>query len=215
MKQQTGNQGKFITLEGSEGCGKTTNMEYIEQLLNGAGIELVITREPGGTPLGETLREILLDSNQTAMSEDTELLLMFAARAQHLHEKIQPALDAGKWVLCDRFVDATYAYQGGGRGISPQRITTLDRWVLDSFKPDLTLYLDISVEQGLKRAEARAEFDRFEREKIDFFERVRSGYLDRVAADSDRFRVIDAGKPLEEVQRSIKTHIDQFVSISK
>jgi len=212
MSAQNGSRGKFITLEGSEGCGKTTNMEYIEQQLKDAGIELVVTREPGGTPLGETIRKILLDSNQTTMSEDTELMLMFAARAQHMHEKIKPALDAGKWVLCDRFVDATYAYQGGGRGISQQRIAALDSWVLDNFKPDLTLYLDISVAQGLKRAEVRAELDRFEREKIDFFERVRQGYLERVAADPDRFRVIDASEPLEQVQHSIKSQIEQFIS---
>lgn len=211
MKQSTENPGRLITLEGSEGCGKTTNMAYIEQLFDEAGIELIVTREPGGTPLGETIREILLDSRQTAMSEDTELLLMFAARAQHMHEKIQPALEQGKWVLCDRFVDATYAYQGGGRGISQQRIDILDRWVLDSFRPDLTLYLDISVEQGLKRAAARAELDRFEREKLDFFERVRAGYLNRVAADPERFRVIAAGEPLEQVQGSIKGHIEQFI----
>ena len=141
MRQTNIQQGKFITLEGSEGCGKTTNMEYIQQLLNDAGIELVVTREPGGTPLGETIREILLDSSQTAMSEDTELMLMFAARAQHMHEKIKPALDAGKWVLCDRFVDATYAYQGGGRGISQQRIAILDNWDLKGPKlvPNLTV----------------------------------------------------------------------------
>lgn len=212
MIQTSVQQGKFITLEGSEGCGKTTNMAYIEQLLNDAGVELVVTREPGGTPLGETIREILLDSSQTAMSEDTELMLMFAARAQHMHEKIKPALDAGKWVLCDRFVDATYAYQGGGRGLSLERINALDNWVLDGFKPDLTLYLDISVEQGLKRAEARAELDRFEREKLDFFERVRSGYLDRVSADPERFRVVDASEPLEPVQQSINSHINQFLN---
>ena len=190
-------------------------MAHIEQLLEDAGIELVVTREPGGTPLGETIREILLDSKQTAMSEDTELMLMFAARAQHMHEKIKPALDAGKWVLCDRFVDATYAYQGAGRGINQQRIAILDNWVLDSFKPDLTLYLDISVEQGLKRAEARAELDRFEKEKLDFFERVRSGYLARVAADPERFRTIDASEPLLQVQHSIKLHIEQFISASQ
>ena len=203
--------GKFITLEGSEGSGKTTNMAYIEQLLEEAGVELIVTREPGGTPLGETIREILLDSRQTSMSEDTELMLMFAARAQHMHEKIRPALDAGKWVLCDRFVDATYAYQGGGRGISLERIGKLDSWVLNGFKPELTLYLDIGVAQGLKRAEARAELDRFEKEKIDFFERVRSGYLNRVEAEPERFRVVDASEPLEQVQRSIKSHIEQFI----
>ncbi len=203
--------GKFITLEGSEGSGKTTNMAYIEQLLEEAGVELIVTREPGGTPLGETIREILLDSRQTSMSEDTELMLMFAARAQHMHEKIRPALDAGKWVLCDRFVDATYAYQGGGRGISLERIGKLDNWVLNGFKPELTLYLDIGVAQGLKRAEARAELDRFEKEKIDFFERVRSGYLNRVEAEPERFRVVDASEPLEQVQRSIKSHIEQFI----
>jgi len=211
MAQAMVKPGKFITLEGSEGSGKTTNMAYIEQLLEEAGVELIVTREPGGTPLGETIREILLDSRQTSMSEDTELMLMFAARAQHMHEKIRPALDAGKWVLCDRFVDATYAYQGGGRGISLERIGKLDNWVLNGFKPELTLYLDIGVAQGLKRAEARAELDRFEKEKIDFFERVRSGYLNRVEAEPERFRVVDASEPLEQVQRSIKSHIEQFI----
>jgi len=211
MAQAMVKPGKFITLEGSEGSGKTTNMAYIEQLLEEAGVELIVTREPGGTPLGETIREILLDSRQTSMSEDTELMLMFAARAQHMHEKIRPALDAGKWVLCDRFVDATYAYQGGGRGISLERIGKLDSWVLNGFKPELTLYLDIGVAQGLKRAEARAELDRFEKEKIDFFERVRSGYLNRVEAEPERFRVVDASEPLEQVQRSIKSHIEQFI----
>jgi dTMP kinase len=212
MSAANGYPGKLITLEGSEGCGKTTNMGYIEQLLREAGIALEVTREPGGTPLGETIREVLLDSTQTAMSEDTELLLMFAARAQHMHEKILPALQAGKWVLCDRFVDATYAYQGGGRGISMERINLLDNWVLNHFKPDLTLYLDIGVAQGLKRAEARAELDRFEKEKHDFFERVRSGYLERVKADPDRFGVVDASEPLEQVQRAIKLQIEQFVN---
>ena len=215
MSQEMSHRGKFITLEGSEGCGKTTNMAYIEKLLDDAKVELVVTREPGGTPLGETIREILLDRKQTSMSEDTELMLMFAARAQHMHEKIKPAIDAGKWVLCDRFVDATYAYQGNGRGINLQRIATLDNWVLDSFKPDLTLYLDISVEQGLKRAEARAELDRFETEQIDFFERVRSGYLERVKNDPERFRVIDAGESLEQVQRSIKSQIDTFIRTAR
>ncbi len=215
MNKSGAQKGKFITLEGSEGCGKTTNMSYIEQLLNEAGVELIVTREPGGTPLGETLRTILLDSSQTTISADTELMLMFAARAQHMHEKIEPALDDGKWILCDRFVDATYAYQGGGRGFDLKRIAALDHWVLGGFRPDLTLYLDIGVEQGLKRAEARAELDRFEREKPDFFERVRSGYLDRVAADPDRFRVVDAGEPLEQVEQSIKRHIDQFLGSNR
>ena len=162
-------RGRFITLEGSEGSGKSTNLNYIHQRLQQAGLEVILTREPGGTPLAEKIRELLLDKQNTAMVSDTELLLMFAARAQHLNELIIPALEQGKWVLCDRFTDATYAYQGAGRGIAHDRIAQLETWVQGELRPDLTFFLDLPVAQGLARAGERAELDRFEREEIDFF----------------------------------------------
>lgn len=161
-------KGRFITVEGTEGVGKSTNMAFIEDWLIKAGKELVITREPGGTELGEVLRQILLDAKEKTMSDDTELLLMFASRAQHLQEVIKPALYAGKWVLCDRFTDSTYAYQGGGRGIDMSRIAQLEQWVQADLRPDMTFILDLPVAIGLKRAGKRSEPDRFELEKHDF-----------------------------------------------
>ncbi len=205
-------RGRFITLEGSEGAGKSTNLSYIHQRLQQAGLEVVLTREPGGTPLGETIRELLLDHRQQAMASDTELLLMFAARAQHLNELIIPALDAGKWVLCDRFTDATYAYQGAGRGIANERIAQLEQWVQGELRPDLTFFLDLPVAQGLARAGERAELDRFEREEIDFFERVRQGYLSRADAQPQRYRVVDASPALPEVQAQLATIIDNYLA---
>ena len=196
--------GKFITIEGIEGVGKSTNLAFIESILSDAGKQVVVTREPGGTPLSETIREILLDVNQKGMSSDTELLLMFAARAQHLGELIKPALQAGKWVLCDRFTDATYAYQGGGRHISVERITALENWVQGELRPDLTLLLDIPVEAGLQRAAGRGEPDRFEQEKVEFFQSVRDVYLDRASKEPDRFRIIDTSPDLPTVQRAIR-----------
>lgn len=196
-------RGKFITLEGSEGSGKSTNLAYIRDWLAAKGIDLVVTREPGGTPLAEAIRTMLLDHRNSAMCSDTELLLMFAARAQHLSELIVPALDAGRWVLCDRFTDATYAYQGGGRGIAHERIAQLESWVQGALRPDLTLFLDVPVDIGLQRASARGEPDRFEREKLEFFERVRAAYLMQARQSQDRYRVIDASLPLNEVQRQI------------
>ena len=205
-------RGRFITLEGSEGSGKSTNLSYIHQRLQQAGIEVVLTREPGGTPLGETIRELLLDHRQQAMASDTELLLMFAARAQHLNELIVPALEAGKWVLCDRFTDATYAYQGAGRGIANERIGLLEQWVQGELRPDLTFFLDLPVAQGLARAGERAELDRFEREEIDFFERVRQGYLSRAEAQPQRYRIVDASPQLPEVQAQLDRIIDDYLS---
>ena len=205
-------RGRFITLEGSEGSGKSTNLNYIHQRLQQAGIEVVLTREPGGTPLGESIRELLLDHRQQAMASDTELLLMFAARAQHLNELIIPALNCGKWVLCDRFTDATYAYQGAGRGIANERIALLEQWVQGDLRPDLTFFLDLPVAQGLARAGARAELDRFEREEIDFFERVRQGYLSRAEAQPLRYRVVDASPALPEVQAQLETIIDNYLA---
>lgn len=203
--------GRFITLEGSEGCGKSTNLEYIRSWLERTGKTVVVTREPGGTRLGEAIRGLLLDHRNGEMCDDTELLLMFAARAQHLHEVVQPAVAAGKWVLCDRFTDATYAYQGGGRGISSERIRTLERWVQGELRPDLTVLLDIPVEQGLVRASGRSEPDRFEREQAAFFERVRNTYLGRAAAEPRRFRVVDASLPLAQVQQQLDKLLMDYV----
>ena len=204
-------QGLFITIEGTEGVGKSTNMAYIESWLNKAGKELVITREPGGTELGEKLRAVLLDAKEQSMCDDTELLLMFAARAQHLQEVILPALDAGKWVLCDRFTDSTYAYQGGGRGIDEARIAQLEQWVQGDRRPDMTLILDLPIDVGLKRAGKRSEPDRFELEKYDFFNKVRNSFLARAAADPQRYAVIDASPAINEVQQSIQAVLEKMV----
>ena len=204
-------QGLFITVEGTEGVGKSTNMAYIESWLNKAGKELVITREPGGTELGEKLRAVLLDAKEQSMCDDTELLLMFAARAQHLQEVILPALDAGKWVLCDRFTDSTYAYQGGGRGIDEARIAQLEQWVQGDRRPDMTLILDLPIDVGLKRAGKRSEPDRFELEKYDFFNKVRNSFLARAAADPQRYAVIDASPAINEVQQSIQAVLEKMV----
>jgi dTMP kinase len=197
-------KGKFITIEGGEGAGKSTNIPFIESYLTEKGVELVMTREPGGTPLSERIREILLDKNETAMSDDTELLLMFAARAQHLDQLIRPALAQGKWVICDRFTDATYAYQGGGRAIEFERIAQLENWVQGSLRPDLTIIFDLPVEIGMERAGKRSDPDRFEQENLDFFQRVRQCYLDRARAAPERYAIIDASPNLDAVQASIE-----------
>ena len=205
-------KGLFITLEGGEGAGKSTQLAYVQQLLESAGKTIHVTREPGGTPLSEQIRALLLDHKQSAMSADTELLLMFAARAQHLAELIRPALDAGEWVLCDRFTDATYAYQGGGRGIDVSRIAVLEDWVQGSLRPDLTLLLDLPVAVGMARAGERGELDRFEREQQDFFERVRQAYLARAEAEPQRYRVLDAAQGIEAVQRQIDSVLAPFLA---
>ena len=196
-------RGLFITLEGGEGAGKSTQLAYVRSRIEAAGIPLQMTREPGGTPLAERIRELLLDHRQTAMASDTELLLMFAARAQHLAERIKPALASGEWVLCDRFTDATYAYQGGGRGIDTARIAVLEDWVQEGLRPDLTLLLDLPVEVGMARAGQRGELDRFEREQQDFFQRVRSAYLARAEREPERFRIIDASQDIAGVQAQL------------
>jgi dTMP kinase len=195
--------GIFITVEGIEGVGKTTNMEYLQQLILAAGRELVVTREPGGTPLGEAIRGLLLDPQYRGMDPDCELQLMFAARAEHLDKVIRPAIDAGRWVLCDRFTDATYAYQGGGRGLDSGKIAALEQLVQGDFRPDLTLLLDVPVEVGLERAGNRSAPDRFEQEKVGFFERVRQAYLDLARRHDGRYRVIDASQSLEQVQQQL------------
>ena len=203
--------GQFITVEGSEGVGKTTNLNHIRQQLLAAGVEVVETREPGGTPLGEELRELLLDHRHHGMSEDTELMLMFAARAEHLAQVIRPALSAGKWVLCDRFTDASHTYQGAGRGIFGQRIAQLETWVQQGLQPDFTLLLDLDPEIGMERAGKRGALDRFEKEQIDFFHRVRQGYLDRANQFPQRFHVINAAESIESVQHAIDGALIPFI----
>jgi dTMP kinase len=202
--------GRFITLEGIEGVGKTTNLEYMRKLLERSGVPCVVTREPGGTPLGEALREMLLAHRHEGMSSDAELLMMFAARAEHLGKIIQPALAAGNNVLCDRFTEATYAYQGGGRGINAKRIAELETWVQGDLRPDLTIILDAPVETGRERAGQRSAPDRIERERNDFFERVRAGYLELAGHYPDRIAVVDAGVELENVQDQIDHVMKQY-----
>ena len=194
----------FITVEGTEGVGKSTNLALVQETLTQHGIEVVQTREPGGTDLSEKIRDLLLDHRNTAMVDDTELLLMFAARAQHLAEVIRPALARGAWVLCDRFTDSTYAYQGGGRGIPFERIAQLEQWVQGELRPDITLLLDAPVEVGLARAAGRNQgADRFEREKQAFFEKLRTTFLTMAEQHPQRYRVIDAAQPLENVRAQV------------
>ncbi len=206
------NRGKFITVEGTEGVGKTTNIDFIKDFLVQRGIDLVVTREPGGTPLAEEIRALLLARRTEQVDETAELLLMFAARSQHLHRVILPALERGKWVLCDRFTDATYAYQGGGRYVDQDLIAQLESLVQGDMRPDLTLILDIDVRQGLQRAVHRGELDRFEHETVDFFERVRTVYLRRAAHWPQRYRVVDAGGTLENVQAEIGKNLAETLA---
>ncbi len=203
-------RGLFITLEGGEGAGKSTSLEFVREFLEQAGRRVVITREPGGTPLGENIRELLLHGREN-MEADTELLLMFAARAEHLARVIRPTLNDGACVVCDRFTDATYAYQGGGRGVPEARIRILEDWVQQGLRPDLTLLLDIPVAQGLGRAGLRSAPDRFEREKIDFFERVRNRYLASATNEPQRIRVIDAARDLPAVQAQLHSALEAML----
>ena len=202
--------GKFITIEGTEGVGKTTNIEFIQTWLNQQKVDFVTTREPGGTPLAEQIRELLLTPRDEKVCNSAELLLMFAGRAQHLDQVIVPAIQSGRCVVCDRFTDATYAYQGFGRGMDSTLIAHLERLVQAELRPDLTLILDIPVEIGLQRASQRSAPDRFEREQTEFFERVRQGYLSIAANEPERCVVIDASQPLEDVQRDITTALKSF-----
>jgi dTMP kinase len=196
-------RGVFITLEGVEGAGKSTHLVAIREFLLEAGKRVVTTREPGGTPVAEQIRSLLLDAASARMSAEAELLLIFAARADHLERVIRPALARGEWIVCDRFTDATYAYQGGGRGISEPRIAALESWTQGALRPDLTLLLDLDVRQGLQRAHRRSHSDRFEQETIAFFERVRRTYLRRAAAAPGTYRVIDAAGSIEAVNVTI------------
>lgn len=207
MQANTMVPGKFITIEGTEGVGKTTNMEFVQDYLLRQGVELLVTREPGGTPLAEQLRELLLAKRDESVDPTAELLMVFAARAQHLNTVIKPALAAGQWVLCDRFTDATYAYQGAGRSLPLDTIAKLEQLVQGDLRPDMTFILDIDVKLGLERAGRRGELDRFETEEIDFFERVRSMYQQRASASPKNYRVIDAGQTLEKVQLDLSAEL--------
>ena len=204
-------RGRFITLEGGEGAGKSTQVEALKRFLEDRGIVLITTREPGGTPVAEAIRSLLLSRDHPAMHPDTELLLMFAARAEHLRTLILPALEAGKWVLCDRFTDATYAYQGGGRGLDTARIAALEAWVQGPIRPDLTLLLDMDVETGLARARGRSEADRFEQEAVEFFERVREAYLKRARSEPARYRIIDASRSVEAVAGDLQQAVSSLM----
>lgn len=202
--------GRFITVEGGEGVGKTTNLDFIESLLRSDGHDVVRTREPGGTPLAESVRELLLAPRDEPVSELAELLLVFAARAQHIEQVIKPALARGQWVLCDRFTDATYAYQGAGRGMDVTAIAKLEQLVQQNLRPDLTLLLDVPVEIGMSRASARSTPDRFESEQLQFFELVRAEYLQRASDEPERFVIIDASPELAEVQQQIRRALEKF-----
>lgn len=202
-------RGQFITLEGTEGVGKSSNLEVVVGCLEAAGVPVLLTREPGGTPLAEDIRELLLAVRDEPMCGMTELLLVFAARAQHVNQVIRPALAEGRWVVCDRFTDATYAYQGGGRGFEVEVIAKLEKLVQGELRPDLTLYLDVPVEVAAQRIANRAH-DRFEKEERAFFERVRSCYLD-LAAQEARFRVIDASRDLQAVRNSVAAAVQAYL----
>lgn len=200
-------QGKFITIDGVEGAGKSTQINFICDYLKAKGINVVLTREPGGTDLGEKIRELLLNPDSN-MHSDTELMLMFAARNEHIQHKILPTLAQGDWVLSDRFTDASYAYQGGGRGLDMTRIAQLEKWVLKDFTPDMTLLLDVPVEIGMKRIESRGVKDRIEQENTDFFNRVREAYIARSKQYPQRIKLIDASQTIEHSQQQIKTILE-------
>ena len=202
--------GRFITIEGGEGAGKSTAQTYLTEKLTAQGISVLQTREPGGTPLAEAIRRNLLSFDEEAPVEMAELLLVFAARAQHLSKVIEPALNQGQWVLCDRFTDATYAYQGAGRGLSPKHISKLEALVQGDRRPDTVILLDMPPEIGLARARARGALDRFEQEEQAFFERVRQSYLRRAAKFPDRYVIVDAAQELSKVQKSLEAVVTSW-----
>ncbi len=204
-------RGRFITIEGTEGVGKTTNIAFIKQWLDDNKISFVSTREPGGTPLAEEIRQLLLSNREEQVCSKAELLMMFAGRAQHIDKVIEPELDKGHWVLCDRFTDATYAYQGAGREMGDELIASLETMVQGSMRPDLTLLLDVPVELGLERAGKRSQPDRFELEKTDFFNRVRQAYLTMAKNNPQRYKIIDASQALEDVQQQISNTLNNFL----
>lgn len=204
-------RGQFIAFEGTEGVGKSTQLATAREALEAAGKPVLVTREPGGTPIAEAIRELLLTPRDEAVNDLTELLLMFAARAQHLHSLILPALERGTWVLCDRFTDATYAYQGGGRGVPREQIATLEQLVQGELRPDHVVLLDAPVDVGMARARSRSAPDRFEQEKAAFFQRIRDCYLERAEQQPLRYHVLNAAQPLEDVSRQVATLIARLV----
>ncbi len=204
-------RGKFITVEGGEGVGKSTNIELICELVRRRGHEVLHTREPGGTPMAERIREMLLEHGEEPLPDDAELLLFFAARSLHINNLIRPALKAGTWVVCDRFTDTTRAYQGSGRGQDIDRIEMLAAWVHGDLQPDLTVLLDAPAEVGMKRAGERGDADRLETEQADFHRRVREGYLRQARAEPRRFTVVDASLPLSEVQGEIERALQRLL----
>ena len=204
-------KGLFITLEGIEGAGKSTAVDFIEDFLTKEGHDVIKTREPGGTVIGEQIREILLKNENYTLTYDTELLLVFSARAQHIQEVILPALSSGKIILCDRFTDASYAYQGGGRGIDTSRINLLEKWVQGDLRPNLTLLFDLDASIGMQRTKKRSDADRFEREEINFFEKIRNTYLERAKNEPQRFRIINSASSLESVKEQIITILKDFL----
>lgn len=212
-KESPQRNGMFITIEGIEGVGKSTNIEFIKQYLEGAGVEYVVTREPGGTLLAERIRELLLEINKEPLNELSELLLVFAARAQHIERLIKPALASGKWVVCDRFTDATFAYQGGGRGLDISVIEELQSMVQGSLRPDLTIILDLDPKTGMARVAKRGALDRFEQEELDFFGKVRQTYLDIAKAEPQRCAVIDATQDLEAVQSDLHSLLEERLNL--
>ena len=205
-------RGKFITVEGIEGTGKSTNVAFIASLIEAQGFEVVKTREPGGTPMAENIRALLLEHGQEPVPDIAELLMFFAARSLHIENLIIPALKGGQWVLCDRFTDASRAYQGDGRGLDMQQIDTLAGWVQHGLEPDLTVLLDAPAETGMQRAKARGEGDRMDNEALAFYQRVRAGYLALAKRDSARFAVIDAARSLDDVRAQIDSEMAQFFS---
>ncbi|AZT84328.1 dTMP kinase [Marinobacter sp. NP-4(2019)] len=205
-------RGRFITFEGTEGVGKSTQLQTAADTLTALGVEFIVTREPGGTPMAEAIRELLLTPRDEPVNETTELLLMFAARAQHLHTRILPELNAGRWVLCDRFTDATFAYQGGGRGVPEEHIALLEDLVQGEVRPDQVILLDAPVETGMTRARHRGDLDRFEQEALAFFERIRATYLKRASADPERYQIVDAARSLEVVTEDVVSRITAMVT---
>ena len=203
-------RGKFITIDGVEGAGKSTQITFICDYLKAKGVNVILTREPGGTDVGEKIRTLLLSNSTGKMHADTELMLMFAARNEHIQNKIMPALKQGDWVLSDRFTDASYAYQGGGRGLDVERIAQLEQWVLQDFTPDMTLLLDVPVEIGMSRVESRGKKDRIELEATDFFNRVRQAYIDRSEQFPERIKLIDSSQTVEHTKQQIKVVLDSL-----
>lgn len=205
-------RGKFITVEGIEGVGKSTNIDFLASLIEAKGLAVIRTREPGGTPMAERIRELLLEHGEEPMTDIAELLLFFAARSVHIHNAIKPALLAGQWVVCDRFTDASRAYQGNGRGLNQETINTLADWVQEDLQPDLTILLDAPAEIGMDRAERRGAADRLEIEKTEFYARVRDGYLALAKSEPERFAIIDASQSLEQVQAAIGENVAKLIN---